>query len=229
MIESIDDHEFNSIKESLVSSYRKFIDDLFELCKSPIEIVYFGKMLQFFLNGTISPDGFKYFSPIYDFDHDLGVFRCFGLRIDGDHVYEIDFNTKAKSISKNAKQWKLSITITPQEKVVIRKKIYYLDFGIYVRNILEEKQKPLKIAIECDGKNWHSSKEQKARDLIRTKDLNKLGWEVIRYSGSNINKFSDTDFQKEMNEIITYIEMHFNLNKLSSLEDLGVKNIKIVS
>ncbi len=47
------------------------------------------------------------------------------------------------------------------------------------------------LAIECDGKKWHSSKEQKERDEKRDNYLRKQGWKVIRISGSDIYRKAD--------------------------------------
>ena len=44
-----------------------------------------------------------------------------------------------------------------------------------------------KIAIECDGKQWHSSPKQKAHDRKRDAYLRSRGWKVLRFSGSSIN------------------------------------------
>jgi very-short-patch-repair endonuclease len=48
-----------------------------------------------------------------------------------------------------------------------------------------------KIAIECDGKEWHSSQEQIERDRNRDKYLEDLGWKIIRITGSDIYKKAD--------------------------------------
>lgn len=46
-----------------------------------------------------------------------------------------------------------------------------------------------RIAIECDGKAYHSSPEQKKYDKRRTSYLRRHGWKsVIRFSGSEINR-----------------------------------------
>jgi very-short-patch-repair endonuclease len=42
------------------------------------------------------------------------------------------------------------------------------------------------IAIECDGKEWHSSPEQADRDTTREEYLKSQGWRVIRFSGSDL-------------------------------------------
>ena len=44
-----------------------------------------------------------------------------------------------------------------------------------------------KIAIECDGKPYHSSYNQKQHDARKNKFLRDHGWKVLRFSGSQIN------------------------------------------
>ena len=44
-----------------------------------------------------------------------------------------------------------------------------------------------KLAIECNGKAYHSSPEQKARDRRKDRYLKRNGWKVLRFSGSMIN------------------------------------------
>jgi very-short-patch-repair endonuclease len=43
-----------------------------------------------------------------------------------------------------------------------------------------------KIAIECDGKAYHSTPEQKAHDRRKDAYLRKNGWKVLRFSGRMI-------------------------------------------
>ncbi|MCQ6282130.1 endonuclease domain-containing protein [Bacillus sp. EB600] len=43
-----------------------------------------------------------------------------------------------------------------------------------------------RIAIECDGKAYHSSPEQKAHDKKKNAYLKRNGWQVMRFSGSQI-------------------------------------------
>jgi very-short-patch-repair endonuclease len=45
-----------------------------------------------------------------------------------------------------------------------------------------------KIAIECDGRAYHSSPEQKAHDRRKNAYLRKHGWKVLRFSGRMINR-----------------------------------------
>lgn len=43
-----------------------------------------------------------------------------------------------------------------------------------------------KIAIEIDGHDFHSSKEQRTHDAQRERALQSIGWKVIRFTGSEI-------------------------------------------
>ncbi|WP_429472322.1 endonuclease domain-containing protein [Neobacillus sp. B4I6] len=43
-----------------------------------------------------------------------------------------------------------------------------------------------RIAIECHGKAYHSSPQQKAHDRRKNDYLRKNGWEVLRFSGRKI-------------------------------------------
>lgn len=45
-----------------------------------------------------------------------------------------------------------------------------------------------KIAIECDGKAYHSTPEQKAHDRRKDAYLRKNGWKVLRFTGRMINR-----------------------------------------
>ena len=44
-----------------------------------------------------------------------------------------------------------------------------------------------RLAIECDGKAYHSSPEQKAHDQRKNRYLKKHGWKVLRFTGKAIN------------------------------------------
>lgn len=44
------------------------------------------------------------------------------------------------------------------------------------------------VAIECDGKAYHSSPKQKAHDRKKDKYLKDRGWTVLRFSGSKIHR-----------------------------------------
>lgn len=46
------------------------------------------------------------------------------------------------------------------------------------------------IAIECDGKQWHSSDDQKQNDERREEYIKSCGWKVIRVTGSDIYEYA---------------------------------------
>lgn len=47
------------------------------------------------------------------------------------------------------------------------------------------------IAVEVDGHDYHKTKEQRGRDAKRDRDLLKMGWTTLRYTGSEI--YADPD------------------------------------
>ena len=49
----------------------------------------------------------------------------------------------------------------------------------------------LKIVIECDGEQWHTTKTQIKQDKIRQNKIEKEGWFVLRYTGAKINQCMD--------------------------------------
>lgn len=44
------------------------------------------------------------------------------------------------------------------------------------------------LVIEIDGQAYHSSPQQKYNDRLRQQRLENLGWRIIRFTGSEINK-----------------------------------------
>lgn len=51
-----------------------------------------------------------------------------------------------------------------------------------------------KVVIELDGYEYHNSKDQFTNDRLRQRELEKLGWRVIRFSGSEVYKNADKCF-----------------------------------
>lgn len=45
----------------------------------------------------------------------------------------------------------------------------------------------LKVVIELDGYNYHRTAEQFATDTKRNRTLQKAGWQVVRFTGAEIN------------------------------------------
>ncbi len=75
---------------------------------------------------------------------------------------------------------------------------YMVDFALPEHNL----------AIECDGKHWHSSPEQQASDQLRDSRIEEEGWQVLRYSCDRIN--SDlTGIREELSRILNNHEGNF--------------------
>lgn len=95
--------------------------------------------------------------------------------------------------------------IRPQYSVAIDGIEYRLDIAIILNRktadnkIIESK----KVALECDGYDYHSSPEQKRNDDIRTRKLKKNGWrEVLRYSGKELHSLKS---RKEVHSLFEEI------------------------
>ena len=78
----------------------------------------------------------------------------------------------------------LKYHVIPQYPVFDNTTIKFLDFGIFVYN--SNGVEVGRFDIECDGHDWHSSKEQIKADNIRSRFLSKSSFHTIRYSGSEI-------------------------------------------
>lgn len=88
------------------------------------------------------------------------------------------------------------IVVMPQYYETIDQNNYRIDIAFILnRRDWFENDKIIdvkKVAIECDGYDYHSSPNQKREDDIRTRKLKKGGWrEVLRYSGSEIFRIND--------------------------------------
>lgn len=78
-----------------------------------------------------------------------------------------------------------TFSLIPQHEIIANGREYRLDFhlGLSVDN------RPLKLAIECDGHQFHEkTKEQVARDKRREHDLILTGYVVVRFPGSEVYK-----------------------------------------
>lgn len=89
---------------------------------------------------------------------------------------------------------KKRIFLFPQKEVIYNNKKYYIDFEFeaddYLTSLIFEdklKNKNFKLAIECDGYEFHQkTKEQVQHDNEREYNLKMAGYEVLRFSGIQI-------------------------------------------
>lgn len=76
------------------------------------------------------------------------------------------------------------IEIEKQKEITCENKKYRVDFFIPVLYLNQEN---IGVIVECDGHEFHQkTKEQVEKDNNRTRDLQKAGYEVIRFSGTEI-------------------------------------------
>lgn len=59
-----------------------------------------------------------------------------------------------------------------------------------------------KVAVEVDGHDYHKTKEQRSCDAKRDRELAKLGWTTLRFTGSDVYRDADAVAQ----EILTFVD-----------------------
>lgn len=134
---------------------------------------------------------FRYVPPLY--------LKNVGFRVSDSFSESITTN---QSEPKNSAPLDLAFReyeVRPQYPVNIDGKDYRIDIAVFLHRksffdnkIIETR----KLALECDGYDFHSSPTQKRDDDIRIRKLKKSGWkEVLRYSGKEIHSL------KSLNEI----------------------------
>lgn len=90
-------------------------------------------------------------------------------------IWSIDFPHAEEIIPRGA-------CIVPQYPIGT----YTLDFAVFVQGFAGDR---LMLAVECDGHNYHNkTKEQARHDRKRDRWLQSRGWQVIRFTGSEIHK-----------------------------------------
>ena len=82
--------------------------------------------------------------------------------------------------------------IIPQKRIICDDKTYIVDFVVdFTRKRLDGKYvypnlNKLKYAIELDGFDYHSKKDQMNKDYERENNLKMAGYNVIRFTGSQV-------------------------------------------
>ena len=82
---------------------------------------------------------------------------------------------------------KRKITSERQFYVRVGRKSYFLDFGIFC--------KKGNIDLECDGEKYHTLPKALAKDRERNNELTSFGWNVLRFTGEEINKTTNNCFR----------------------------------
>lgn len=99
--------------------------------------------------------------------------------------------------------YKNEYSIYPQYCIEMENSNYRIDFAI-ICQLYEDRllKNEIKIAIECDGFEFHSSKEDLKRDTSRNRIFTRNGWKPYRFSGSEIyNMTINKDIERLFYEI----------------------------
>ena len=82
----------------------------------------------------------------------------------------------------------IGIELMPQQYIKANNNVYRVDFLLVYACDKDGSEKKLKkpLIIETDGKNWHSSKKQMNHDYERENDLKLAGYDVMRFTGSQV-------------------------------------------
>jgi very-short-patch-repair endonuclease len=178
-----------SKKAEMFQRFEKRLAALFQKCESPIEKLFFAYLYDYgdqihyskieFITKEIIPvnEGTDkaYFDESFDFQECGVFFKIVGLRlIDTDMSKGTNTSTETTTL------------IYPQYNVQYNEAQYRLDFAV----IIERDNKVKRVNVECDGHEFHSTKEQITRDNQRMRNLSSMGWQTFKYSGSEL--FADT-------------------------------------
>lgn len=107
-------------------------------------------------------------------DNPLNAFNDFLNHIE-ENIRQAKIESPMELMFYNAIKGKIR-DIEPQWEVVSDGRLYRVDFAIPSR----------KIAFEIDGHEYHKTRAQRTHDARRERDLQKEGWRVIRFTGSEI-------------------------------------------
>lgn len=86
---------------------------------------------------------------------------------------------------------------------------YFIDFADPIK----------KIGIEVDSKQWHTDKD---KDEKRQKELEKLGWRIIRIQGKHTYKQKEDYFTDEFNEEMNCEDIEVAEEKIREKKELYI-------
>lgn len=170
------DHIAEQIKSEL-GRITQQMADVFNMCESPIEelfafgLIQSGNFLRFVSEQRNADLGLLDTAFDQKPQDDYPVWFCDGSPID----------TEITTPSNYENFWLLKIF--PQHRVGNRR----ADFLIQCFTPRDPRQKQSEIIVECDGYAFHDSNiEQKVKDKKRERELMAEGYQVLRFSGSEI-------------------------------------------
>ncbi|HKI89284.1 MAG TPA: hypothetical protein VKA38_09670 [Draconibacterium sp.] len=214
----------NEITNNIINKFNLQIDEVLSLCESEIEKIMVLHLCRYFQKFRKDGDWFNNFDNIEFIEDEIVLWepdisiseklkrerrvKRYNYREEGYHFlknigFKVAYSfTEPISLDSTSDSpliddlVKREFEVRPQYPVSIDGIDYRLDIAIILNRksldgkLLESK----KVALECDGYDYHSSPQQKMNDDIRTRKLKKTGWkEVLRYSGRELNRLSSVD------------------------------------
>lgn len=114
-------------------------------------------------------------------------------------------NIESMQVSSSQSVILQNLKFYPQFSVNIKGKAYRLDFAFLLNEGNNEGvETRKKVAIECDGYDFHYTPQQFNKDRERQRLLSSNDWIVLNYSGSQING-GKIDFREEFNRIFSIL------------------------
>lgn len=199
-----DDEEFIAKYRQLAKhSHRRYLASIFKFAQSEIEKIFLSSMVLGFAGNN--PLGVMMCGPKDDapdfvkFTQDsFKAMRELRAKFDGDPKRVVEYvdwsQTNGDLDEEGAKHWRSlamvesllgeSFHVIPQATLP---EVKVGQRGVRVDMLLFVPMRPeVKIVVECDGYQWHGNKETFTTDRKRDRLLRSKGYDVIRYSGSEI-------------------------------------------
>jgi very-short-patch-repair endonuclease len=214
----------SKIQQDLLSDFNFKMGEVLSFCESPIEQIFILHLYNYFLNDNRDVDWIKTFTVdfiedtifLQDYDDETdklnlkNQIKKYNYReTNSCYLKYVGFKVSNTFSNRNfnGKLTFQEFEIRPQYTSYIEGTKYRIDIAILL-NIKDDDKiiEKRKIAIECDGYDYHSTPSQKKNDDIRSRKLKSNGWrEVFRYSGSELFDLNDEKIHlviKEINKML---------------------------
>lgn len=190
--------DLNNYRNSILRANTEQLNALLNNCESEIEKCFLIKLISFIiqrphefsysflcdpLEGTTFINGKEYFK------HQMGYYKDAHW---GVNIYALKINKNDGTVH---------FIVSPQKEVFVEidleKRRYRLDFLIEKYSAGSRSHLLHSYCIECDGHEFHSTKDQISSDNMRAADLlliNNLS--TIRFSGSQLYKWAEDEIGK---------------------------------
>lgn len=206
------------------------LNDILSFCESPIEELMILQLFHYFSNYTYELDGddfdeMQYYNidfiddwiPVLAYPKEEQKFKMIHIKkykyrwIGGMPFKYIGFKALSNFTGYGERGMYKEFEVYPQQEITITNKTYRIDIVIKLNLKKDGKVvKSQKIAIECDGYNYHKEPVKFREDRIRERALKSKGFkDVLRYSGSEIYSIND-DLKKihyTVQEIVEIIQL----------------------